>query len=154
MTGLATSRADAESKVRQAISSGAALATLAAVVAAQGGDARQVQDPDLLPAAPVRVPLAAVRAGYIARIDAERVGLASMKLGAGRFKKGDPIDHATGLLLQAKIGDHVEAGQPLLEMHSRSEAQAQAIEAELLSAYQWSDDLVSPSPLIYREIPQ
>ncbi len=152
MTGLAASREDAEARVRQAISSGVALATLAAVVTSQGGDARQVQDPDLLPAAPVRVPLPAPRAGYIARIDAERVGLASMKLGAGRFKKGDPIDHATGLLLQAKVGDQVEAGQPLLEMHARSEAQAQAIQSELLSAYQWSDAPVAPSPLIYREI--
>ncbi|HEY7358428.1 MAG TPA: thymidine phosphorylase, partial [Ktedonobacterales bacterium] len=152
MTGVAANREDAEAKVRQAIGSGAALATLAAVVAAQGGDARQVQDPDLLSATPVRVPLPAPRAGYIARIDAERVGLATMKLGAGRFKKGDPIDHATGLLLQAKIGDHVEAGQPLLEMHARSEAQAQAIQAELLSAYQWSDTPVAPGPLIFREI--
>ncbi len=152
MTGLAASREDAEARVRQAISSGVALATLAAVVTSQGGDARQVQDPDLLPAAPVRVPLPAPRAGYIARIDAERVGLASMKLGAGRFKKGDPIDHATGLLLQAKVGDQVEAGQPLLEMHARSEAQAQAIQSELLSAYQWSDAPVAPGPLIYREI--
>jgi pyrimidine-nucleoside phosphorylase len=152
MTGIAASREAAETSVRQAISSGAALATLAAVIAAQGGDARQVQDPGLLPAAPVRVPLPAPRAGYIARIDAERVGLATMKLGAGRFKKGDPIDHATGLLLHAKVGDHVEAGQPLLEMHARSEAQAQAIQAELLSAYQWSDAPVSPGPLIYREI--
>lgn len=152
MTGLAATPAEAEARVRQAISSGAALEKLAAVVAAQGGDARQVQDPSLLPAAPVRMPLPAPRAGFIAGIDAERVGLASMKLGAGRFKKGDPIDHATGLLLYARIGDQVEAGQPLLEIHARSEAQARAIQAELLSAYQWSDAPVAPGPLIYREI--
>ncbi len=152
MTGLAANREDAEAKVRQAISSGAALKTLAAVIEAQGGDARQVQDPSLLPAAPLRIPLPAPRAGYIAGIDAERVGLATMKLGAGRFKKGDPIDHATGLLFFAKIGDEVEVGQPLLEIHAQSEAQAQAIQAELLSTYQWSDIPVSPGPLIYSEV--
>jgi pyrimidine-nucleoside phosphorylase len=152
MTGLAPDREAAEAAVRQVISSGAALEKLAAVVAAQGGDARQVQDPTLLPAAPVRMPLPAPRAGYIAGIDAERVGLATMKLGAGRFKKGDPIDHATGLLLYAKIGDQVEAGQPLLEIHTRSQEQGQAIQAELLSAYQWSDAPVSPGPLIYSQI--
>ena len=152
MTGLAANREDAEARVDQAISSGAALKTLAAVIEAQGGDARQVLDPSLLPAAPLRIPLPAPRAGYIAGIDAERVGLATMKLGAGRFKKGDPIDHATGLLFFAKIGDEVEAGQPLLEIHAQSEAQAQAIQAELLSTYHWSDTPVSPGPLIYSEI--
>jgi pyrimidine-nucleoside phosphorylase len=152
MTGLAATREDAETSVQQAISSGAALNTLAAVVAAQGGDPRQIHDPSLLPTAPVKIPLAAPRAGYIGGIDAERVGLATMKLGAGRFKKGDPIDHATGLLLNAKVGDHVQAGQPLLEIHARTEAQAQAIQTELLSTYQWSDTPVSPGPLIYSEI--
>ncbi len=152
ITGLAANREDAETRVRQAISSGAALKTLAAVVEAQGGDPRQVQDPSLLPAAPVKIPLPSPRPGYIAGINAERVGRATMKLGAGRFKKGDPIDHATGLLLFAKVGDHVQAGQPLLEIHARSEAQAQAIQAELLSTYQWSDTPVSPGPLIYSEI--
>ncbi len=152
MTGLAASQEEAEARVRQAISSGAALDTLAAVIAAQGGDARQVKDPALLPAAPVRIPLLASRAGFIAGMDAERVGLAAMKLGAGRFKKGDPIDHSTGLLLYTKIGDQVEARQPLLEIHARSPEQAQAIQPELLSAYQWSDAPVSPGPLIFGEI--
>src|SRR5579871_1639242 len=152
MTGLAADRAAAEASVHQAISSGAALEKLAAVIEAQGGDPRQIRDSALLPAAPLRMPLASARAGYVAGIDAERVGLATMKLGAGRFKKGDNIDHATGLLLFAKVGDEVEAGQPLLEIHARSEEQAQAIQAELLSAYHWSDTPVSSGPLIYSEI--
>jgi len=152
MTGLAANSAEAEARVRQAISSGAALEKLAAVVAAQDGDALQVTDPSLLPTAPVQIPLPSPRAGYIAGIDAERVGLATMKLGAGRFKKGDPIDHATGLLLYRKIGDQVEAGQPLLEIHARCEDQAQAIQTELLSTYHWSDAPVSPGPLIYSQI--
>jgi pyrimidine-nucleoside phosphorylase len=152
MTGMAANHKEAEAAIHQAISSGAALEKLAAVVAAQGGDARQVRDPSLLPAAPMRVPLPAPQAGYIAAIDAERIGLATMKLGAGRFKKGDPIDHATGLLLRAKVGDQMQTGQPLLEIHARSEAQAVSIQSELLSAYQWSNAPVSPGPLIYSEI--
>jgi len=105
-----------------------------------------------LPAAPVRIPLAAPQAGSIAHINAEQVGLAAMKLGAGRFKKGDPIDYATGLLLHVKVGDQVEAGQALLEIHARTEAQAAAIHDELLSAYRWSDAPVAPGPLIYQQI--
>ncbi len=152
MTGLAANAAEAETQVLHAINSGAALARFAAVVRAQGGDPRQVEDPDLLPAAPVQVPLRAPQTGYIAQMNAEQIGLATMKLGAGRFKKGDPIDHATGLILNARVGDHVEAGQPLLEIHARSEEQAAVIQEELLNAYQWSQTPVSPGPLIYSEI--
>ncbi len=152
MTGRAANEQEAQEQVRQAINSGAALEKLAAVVQAQGGDARQVEDPGLLPAAPVCVPLSAPQAGYIAQINAERVGLAVMKLGAGRFKKGEPIDHATGVILYAKIGDQMQAGQPLLEIHARSPEQAAAIQAELLSAYQWSEEPVSPGPLIYGQL--
>ncbi len=152
MTGLATTAEEAEATVQQAINSGAALATFAAVVQAQGGDPRQIEQPDLLPTAPVRVPLTAPHAGYIAHINAEQVGLATMKLGAGRFQKGDPIDHATGLILTAKVGDQLEAGQTLLEIHARTEAQAAAVQEELLSAYHWSEAPVSPGPLIYSQI--
>src|SRR5581483_9673853 len=88
MTGAVYSFPEAEKRVAQAIRSGAAVAKLAEVIAAQVGDARQIERPELLPAAPVRVMLAAPRSGYISVIEAEQVGLASMHLGAGRFKKG------------------------------------------------------------------
>jgi pyrimidine-nucleoside phosphorylase len=152
MTGLAANAAEAETQVLHAINSGAALAKFAAVVLAQGGDPRQIEDPNLLPTAPVRFPLPAPQTGYIAHINAEQIGLATMKLGAGRFKKGDPIDHATGLILNVRVGDYVEAGQPLLEIHTRSKEQATAIQEELLNAYQWSNVPISPGPLIYSEI--
>ncbi|HEX6778420.1 MAG TPA: thymidine phosphorylase [Ktedonobacterales bacterium] len=152
MTGLAANAEAASAAVLHAITSGAALAKFAAVVRAQGGDPRQVEDPTLLPTAPVRFPLPAPQTGYIAHINAEQIGLATMKLGAGRFKKGDPIDHATGLILNARVGDHLEAGQPMLEIHARSEEQAAAIQEELLNAYQWSEAPVSPGPLIYSQI--
>ena len=152
MTGLAAHPAEAETQVLHAINSGAALARFAAVVQAQGGDPRQIEDPDLLPTAPVQFPLQAPQTGYIAHINAEQIGLATMKLGAGRFKKGDPIDHATGLILNARVGDHVKAGQPILEIHARSQEQATAVQEELLNAYQWSQTPVSPGPLIYSEL--
>src|SRR5438132_4669447 len=110
MTGMAKSMAEAELRVEHAIHSGAAVAKLAEVIAAQGGDARQVEYPELLPTGPVRSILASPRSGYIAGIEAERMGLASMQLGAGRFKKGEQIDHRTGFVLQAKIGDYRQVG--------------------------------------------
>src|SRR5256886_1944779 len=87
MTGMAKSMAEAGLRVEHAIHSGAPVAKLAEVIAAQGGDARQIEHPELLPTAPVRSMLVAPRSGYIAGIEAERMGLASMQLGACRFKK-------------------------------------------------------------------
>ncbi|GCE25952.1 thymidine phosphorylase [Dictyobacter alpinus] len=148
MTGKAADLAEADQLVANAIQSGAAVKKLAEVIAAQGGDARQIENPDLLPSAPIRVMLPATQTGYIAAINAEGIGLASMSLGAGRFKKGEPVDHRTGLLLKAKIGDHVNAGDPLIEIHARNPEEAQQIQSALLACYQWSETPVQVQPLI------
>jgi pyrimidine-nucleoside phosphorylase len=148
MTGSAPSFSEAETRVEQAIRSGAAIAKLAEVIAAQGGDARQIEHPELMPTAPVRVMVGAPRSGYISAIEAEQVGLASMRLGAGRFKKGEPIDHRTGFILQAKIGDYRKAGEPLVEIHARSQSEADAVRESLLASYSWSDAPVSTPPLL------
>lgn len=152
MTGAAVNREEAERRIAQAVRSGAGAEKLAEVIAAQGGDARQIEHPELLPVAPVRTMLAAPQGGYIAAINAEQVGMASMRLGAGRFKKGDPIDHRTGFILQAKVGDKLRAGEPLMEIHARSESEAAALYPELLACYAWSDEPVSVGPLIYDTI--
>ncbi len=152
MTGIAKSMAEADLRVEHAIHSGAAVAKLAEVIAAQGGDARQVEYPELLPTAPVRSVLASPRNGYIASIEAERMGLASMQLGAGRFKKGEQIDHRTGFVLQVKMGDYRQVGDPLVEIHARTESEATSIQDALLSCYTWSDEPVTVGPLIYDTI--
>ncbi len=148
MTGSAPGLSEAETRVEQAIRSGAAVAKLAEVIAAQEGDARQVEHPELLPTAPVRVMVVAPRSGYISGIEAEQLGLASMRLGAGRFKKGEPIDHRTGFILQAKIGDYRKAGEPLVEIHARSQSEANAVRESLLASYSWSEAPVSAPPLL------
>jgi pyrimidine-nucleoside phosphorylase len=148
MVGKASDMSEAEQQVEQAVRSGAGVAKLAEVIAAQGGDARQVERPALLPAAPLRKMVTAPRSGYIAGIDAEQIGLVSMSLGAGRFKKGDQIDHRTGLALQAKLGDYRREGEPLVEMHARTEAEAESVRDALLSCYRWSEAPVTVGPLI------
>lgn len=152
MTGKAHSFDEADSLVRQAINMGTAVEKLASVVSAQGGDARQVEHPEFLPSAPVRVLLPAPQSGYIASIHAEKIGLASMRLGAGRFKKGDAIDHRTGFILRAKVGNYCRAGEPLIEIHARNENEAIAIQGELLDAYTWSEEPVATGPLVYKVI--
>ena len=152
MTGKAASLGEAERYVEQAVRSGAAVAKLAEVIAAQGGNPQQIEQPHLLPGAPVRLMLTAPRTGYIAGIQSEQMGHASMLLGAGRFKKGEQIDHRTGLILQAKVGDHRQAREPLIEIHARSAAEADSIQELLLQCYTWSDTPVTVGPLIYDTI--
>src|SRR2546430_13067635 len=127
MTGSAGSFSEAESRVERAVRSGAAVAKLAEVISAQGGNAQQIEQPQLLPAAPVRSMLDAPRSGYIEGIQSEQIGLVSMQLGAGRFKKGEQIDHRTGLVLQAKVGEYRKAGGTLVEIQARTGTQASSV---------------------------
>jgi pyrimidine-nucleoside phosphorylase len=152
MTAKARDMHEAEQQVQKVIHAGAGVTKFAEVVAAQGGDARYIEHPELLPTAPYKTMLPAPRTGYIAGIHAEKIGLASMRLGAGRFKKGDAIDYRTGLVLQAKTGAYIRQGEPLLEVHARSEDDAQALQTVLLDSYTWSDEPVQPEPLIFDTI--
>jgi pyrimidine-nucleoside phosphorylase len=149
MTGAMATMLEAEEHVKYVIHSGAAVAKLAEVIAAQGGDPQQIEHPELLPTAPVRTMLLAPRSGYIAGIEAEEVGLASMRLGAGRFKKGEHIDHRTGFILQAKMGHYRQAGEPLVEIHARSESEARDIQEALLACFTWSEAPITVGPLVY-----
>jgi len=129
-----------------------ALQKLRQWIEAQGGDISYVDDPDLLPTARFIRELPASRSGYVADLNAREVGLTSMLLGGGRTKKGDPVEHAVGIVLQAKIGDRVEQGQPLLTIHADDEAKLSGARQRLLSAYEWSDEPVSPPPLIHQVV--
>jgi pyrimidine-nucleoside phosphorylase len=148
MAGLAKNEAEGERRAQKAIKDGAGLAKLREVVVAQGGDPAQIDDPGLLPQARWVGMLGAPRTGYIAAIHAEQVGMASVRLGAGRARKGDPIDPAVGFVLQAKAGDHVEKDQPLIEIHAHTAKAGKAVRSALLAAYAWSDAPVPAPPLL------
>ncbi len=148
MAGLVVDEAEGEARAQAAMEDGSGLAKFAEVIAAQGGDASQVENPAKLPQAPYREMLAAPRDGYIATIDAEQVGRASVRLGAGRQRKGDPIDPRVGFILQTKVGDRLTKGQPLLEIHAASAEDATAIHEELLGAYSWSKKPPTVQPLL------
>ena len=152
MTGKAASADEAAQIVAHAVRAGSGVEKLAQVIAAQGGDPRYVEQPRLLPSAPVRTLLTAPRSGYIAGIDAERIGLASMALGAGRFKKGEKIDPRTGLVLQAKVGIYLHVGDPLIEVHARNDAEVAALQDALYACYTWSDTSIHVDRMIYDTI--
>ena len=92
------------------------------VVEAQGGDPRVVEQPGLLPKARYHEDVPAPRSGYVTVCDALKVGVAAMRLGAGRERKEDTIDPAAGVTIAAKLGEHVEEGQPLARMSFNDES--------------------------------
>lgn len=128
--GAARERGEARAKLERAISSGAALAQFREIVGAQGGDARVVDDPARLPQATLKVPLPAVRGGFVQDVDAMGVALAALRLGAGRARAEDKIDPGVGVSGLVKIGERVGAGAPLCVVHANDEralADAQAM---------------------------
>ena len=131
------------------LDTGRALERFRRWVAAQSGDPDIVNDIMRLPQAPVQHLVAAPRSGHIARLDARTCGLAAVTLGAGREVKDAPIDPSVGIVLHAKVGDPVEAGEPLLTIHARTQEEAQAAGRRLLAGYGWSDTAVQPEPLIH-----
>jgi len=152
MAGLVSDEAEGHARAQRAIEEGSGLAKLRTVIEAQGGDPRVIDDATRLPRAPYIETVAAPRSAHIAGIDAERVGQASVRLGAGRLRKGDPIDHAVGFVLCAKTGDWVDEGAPLLEIHARTERDARAAREDVLSAYTWSAERPETEPLILESI--
>jgi pyrimidine-nucleoside phosphorylase len=131
---------------------GQAFAKFRLMVEAQGGDVRMVDDPYLLPKAEIIEDFTASRSGYIAGIQADQIGIASSELGAGRERKGDPIDPAVGLWLDIKVGDFVEAGTPLVKIHANDASKIAPCRARLEKAITYSDAPVERLPLFYGTI--
>ncbi|HEX6037861.1 thymidine phosphorylase [Longimicrobium sp.] len=142
MTGLAPSRAEGEQMLIRLRDSGAGAAKLAELIAAQGGDARVVEAPETLAAAPVVRPFAADADGWVAAADARTIGDAALGLGAGRMTKADAVDPAVGVEVLARIGDRVTAGQPLATVHARTDEAADAAFARLRAAFRLSPESV------------
>lgn len=131
------------------LDSGQAWIKFVALVQAQGGDVDMIEQPDRLPQARLVQDVPAPRSGYIAAMDAAEIGMTSVELGAGRAKKGDPIDYAVGLIVHGKVGDRISAGEPLFTIHANDQARLAAAEQRLLGAVGWSDAPVEPLPLFY-----
>jgi pyrimidine-nucleoside phosphorylase len=117
---------DAEQQVRRAIRSGAGLERFRQIIENQGGDPRVVDDYARMPSVPGRHLVPADRRGYVTQLDAELIGRASVALGAGRDRVEDPVDPAVGIMLRAKPGDQVGAGDAVLEVHYRDRGRLDA----------------------------
>jgi pyrimidine-nucleoside phosphorylase len=148
LAGVAKDAADARKKLEESISSGGALAKFRDMVDAQGGDTRVADDPSRLPQAKLRKPLAATRSGFVTDVDAMGVALAALRLGAGRAKAEDSIDHSVGVDGLVKTGDRVKAGDALCVVHANSEALAREAAAILEKAIVIGDSARPAAKLI------
>lgn len=145
----ASSREEARALVERQLDNGEAWKKFVEFVAAQGGDVNSVENPDMLPTASIREPLKAPVSGYISRLDALTVGKSELILGGAREKKGEPIDHAVGIVLHRKVGDWVEKGEPLMTIHANSREKFDEARLFLLGAYEFSDEPPVVPPLIH-----
>src|ERR1019366_8820746 len=142
---VATAKEGAREKLEASIASGAALQKFRELVTAQGGDTRVADEPSRLPQAKFKVPLTALRAGFVQDVDALGVAFAALRLDAGRTKAEDKIDHAVGVSALAKIGERVESGALLCVIHANDEKTLKEAEGMLAKAVTIGD-AAKPAP--------
>ena len=143
--GVADSLDNAREQLQKTIDRGAARERFADMVAAQGGN---LESP--LPIAPVS-DVVATQSGYVAGIDAEKIGQAVIAMHGGRQQLGDPIDYSTGLEMLVRLGDQVTAGQPLARLFARAEVE-EAGRDQLRASLSIADELAPQKPLILDRI--
>lgn len=136
-------------KIKGVISTGKAFEAFKILVREQGGDVDCVEDTDLLPRSQNIYELKSDRTGYINGINAEKVGLASLVLGAGKETKDSIIDHSVGIVLNKKIGDYVQTDDILAYIHFNDNEKKENAVKKLKSAYLIEETAKPKQPLIF-----
>ncbi len=132
----------------RALDEGRGLAKLRELVAAQGGDVAYIDEPQRLCEAACTMEVPAPGDGYIAGMDARRVGEASVVAGAGRLRKDDAVDETAGLVLCAKTGDAVRRGQPLARLQGADAYKLRAAAQLLGTAWRLAEEPPPPAKLV------
>ncbi len=150
--GKAVSQKDGRVMAEDALKSGAALDKMKAFIAGQGGDAGVIDDYKIFGEAVFKEDVISDKTGYVSRLHAKQVGLASQHAGAGRASKEDKIDMTAGIYLEKKAGNAVQAGDKLATVYGNDEDKVKAAAAELAAAYEIGDHRPEKSELIYKVI--
>jgi pyrimidine-nucleoside phosphorylase len=146
---METDVGQARKRLSRARDSGAGLQRLQRCIELQGGDPRVAEDPDRLPRWSGERAVHAEQAGWIRRIDARKIGLAAMALGAGRHRVEDPVDHAVGLTFSVRLGQRVEPGLPLATLQFNDSRRAVAAERLVREAICIADERDDVPPLVH-----
>lgn len=140
---------DGVNKIKDAISSGSALDKLREFIENQGGNKDIVDNYDLLPKASNIIEVKSGKSGYVAKIEAEEVGISAMMLGAGRETKEDELDLAAGIVLNKKVGDYVDEQDTIAYMHVNEMKKFEEAKKKLIDAYTISEEKIPNKKLIY-----
>ncbi len=143
---------EAIKKLETLMASGAALEKLKEMIAAQGGNTKVIENPDVLPGSRFSEPYKSNKEGYITKLNALAIGTAAVKLGSGRATKKSEIDHGAGILLKKKIGDHVRKNEVLAMMFTNNQANFVSAASLMDSAYTIEDEAPRKKPLILKTI--
>lgn len=145
---MAACRAMAE----QVIADGSAFEICCKMFAAQGGDTSVLRDASLFRKAKYAHDICAPADGYIVQNDVERIGNASVLLGAGRIKKEDSIDFAAGIIMHKKLGDAVKAGEPICTLYADDDTLFAAAEEMYVGGLSIGAEKPEVPPLIYARV--
>lgn len=150
MAGVKPTMEESIAYANEMIDSGRAKEKMREMILAQAGErgAAAVDDPSVLPSAPVVRSLRSEKSGWIGAIDVLELGIAARDLGAGRIRKEDVIDPSVGLVLYKRVGDRVEKGELIADVHASSEESAKSGAERLLGSLSIVDEKVERRPLI------
>lgn len=143
---------EARARFDSAIASGHAMERFTRVVAEQGGNPHALEDYSLLPQAQFEDAVVAPADGYLAELEARKMGVASMILGAGRDRSDARIDPSVGLVFEKKAGDAVRAGERVCVLYSNDRARATRALELIRQAIVISSDPVLPPPLVLERV--
>lgn len=146
--GAAAAPEEALEKLKQVIINGSALAKFKEFVKNQGGDDSFVSNPQLLPNAKHLLKVENTQSGYVQRILAQEVGLASLVLGGGRTTKDSVIDLSVGILLEKKRGDAVAPGDSLAIIYANDMKKAIEAYGKIVRAYEIGEEKPAPVPMV------
>ena len=127
-------------KIIEQIKNGSALKKFIELVENQGGDISYIHDENKFEKAKYIMEVISTEDGYVQRLDAEKVGVTSVHLGAGREKKEDSIDKTVGIVLNKKISDEVKKGDVLAYVHANDEEKGKQAVKDMLTAYEISKE--------------
>ena len=142
----------ARARCRRTIADGSALERFRRVVAAQGGDPHAIDDLSKLPRSKGTIEVDSKHAGIVQSLAAWPIGHATMLLGAGRARVDSRIDPSVGVILHKKVGDRVEAGEPLRTVMVNGEAGIEAALDMIGAAYVIGPEAVTPQDLIVERL--
>ena len=146
--GIDTNRDAALARLHKAVDSGAAMEKFQEVIVAQDGNPNVAEDRSLLPTAPLRLELTAPESGYITECDARDIGVAGVRLGAGRERKEDNVDHGVSISVIAKVGTKVNRGDLLATVEYRDQDRMDATRPLLEGAWKIGEFTAAPELII------